>query len=85
MRRMIFLYGLLATCSILCTSVRCSAAWESVTRNEIRRESTAHHNGTAPAAAQPGAPTITVEEPDLEHRITAACNASYYFQATRWC
>jgi hypothetical protein len=50
MRRMAFLCGLLATCSMLCASIRCSAAWELVTRNEIRRESTAHHNRAAPAA-----------------------------------
>ena len=69
MRRTAFLCGLLATCSILCASIRCSSAWELVTRNEIRRESTAHHNRAAPAAAQAGAPTITVEEPNLNHRI----------------
>ena len=70
MHRRAFLCGLLATCSILCAGIRCSAAWELVTRNEIRRESTAHHNRAAPAAAQSGAPTITVEEPNLNQRIT---------------
>jgi hypothetical protein len=70
MRRRAFLYGLLATSSILSASIRCSAAWELLTRNEIKRESTAHHNRAAPAAAQTGAPTITVEEPNLNHRIT---------------
>ena len=71
MRRRVFLSGLLAACSILCASIRCSAAWELVTRNEIRRESTAHHNRATPAAAQSGAPTITVEEPNPKHPIKA--------------
>ena len=70
MRRRAFISGLLATCSTVCASVRRSAAWELVTRREFKRESTAPHNKAAPAAAQPGAPIITVEEPDLKRRIT---------------
>ena len=70
MRRRAFISGLLATCSTLCASVRRSAAWELVTRGEFKRESTAPHNKAAPSAAQPGAPIITVEEPNLKQQIT---------------
>ena len=41
-----------------------------MTRGEIKRESTAPHNKATPAAAQPGAPIITVEEPNLKQQIT---------------
>ena len=71
MRRRVFLSGLLAACSILCASIRCSAAWELVTRNEIKRESTAPHNKASPADARLGAPIITVEEPNPKHPIKA--------------
>src|SRR5215475_11317400 len=70
MRRRAFLCGLLVACSTLCAGIRCSPAWEMVTRNEIKRESSARHNRAAPAAAQAGAPIITLEEPNLNHRIT---------------
>ena len=70
MRRRVLLSGLLAACSILCASIRCSAAWELVTREEFKRESTAPHNKAAHAAAKPGAPIITVEEPNPRRRIT---------------
>jgi hypothetical protein len=70
MRRRAFISGLLATCSILCASIRPSAAWELVTREEFKRESTAPHNKAAHAAARPGAPIITVEEPNPRRRIT---------------
>ena len=70
MRRRVFISGLLATCSILCSSICPSAAWQLVTRGEIKRESTAAHDKAAPAAAQPGAPVITVEEPNLGQQIT---------------
>jgi len=70
MRRRAFISGLLTTCSTLCASVRRSAAWELVTRREFKRESTTPHNKAAPAAAQPGAPIITVEEPNPKQRIT---------------
>jgi hypothetical protein len=71
MRRRAFISGLLATCTILwASSIRPSAAWELVTREEFKRESTAPHNKAAPAAARPGGPIITLEEPNLKHRIT---------------
>ena len=70
MRRRAFISGLLTTCSTVCASVRRSAAWELVTRGEFKRESTAPHNKAAPAAAQSGAPIITLEEPNLRQRIT---------------
>ena len=69
-RRRAFISGLLATCSILCASIRPSAAWELVTREEFKRESTAPHNKAAHAAARPGAPIITVEEPNPRRLIT---------------
>src|SRR5262249_24351315 len=69
MRRRAFLSGLLATCIAFCASIGPSTAWELLTRNEIHRESAAHHNKAAPAAAQPDAPIITVEEPNLNQRI----------------
>jgi hypothetical protein len=71
MRRKAFISGLLATCSVLYGSIRPSAAWELVTRKEVKRESTAPHNKAAPAAAPPGAPIITLEEPNPKHRITS--------------
>src|SRR5215471_9424863 len=64
--------------SAFCASIGPSRAWELLTRNEIQRESAAHHNRAAPAAAQPGAPIITVEAP--EPTDSAAGNAAYYFQ-----
>ena len=70
MRRRAFISGLLATCSIFCASIRRSAAWELVTRGEFKRESTAPHNKAALTAAQPGAPIITVEEPNPKRPIT---------------
>ena len=70
MRRRVFLCGLLVACSTLCAGIRCSPAWELVTRNEIKRESTTRHNRAATAAAQAGAPIITLEEPNLNQRIT---------------
>lgn len=70
MRRRAFISGLLPTCSILCASMHPSAAWELVTREEFKRESAAPHNKAAPAAARPGAPIITLEEPNPKHRIT---------------
>jgi hypothetical protein len=70
MRRMAFISSLLATCSILCASICPSAAWDLVTRGEVKRESTAPHNKAAPATAQPGAPIIRVEEPNQKERIT---------------
>ena len=70
MHRMAFISVLLATCTILCASIRPSAAWELVTREEVKRESTAPHHKAAHAAARPGAPIITVEEPNPKRRIT---------------
>ena len=70
MRQRTCLCILLASLSVLCANIRCSAAWELVTRNEIQRESTARHNRAAPAGAQADAPIITVEEPNLNQRIT---------------
>src|SRR5262249_22077494 len=69
-RRRAFMSGSLAPCTILSAGVRPSAAWELVTREEFKRESTAHHHKVAHAAARPGAPIITVEEPDPKRRIT---------------
>jgi hypothetical protein len=69
MRRRVFLCGLLVACSTFCAGIRCSPAWELVTRNEIKRESTARHNRADPGTAA-GAPIITLEEPNLSQRIT---------------
>jgi hypothetical protein len=80
MRRRTFISGLLATCTILCASIRPSAAWELVTRDEFRRESAAPHNKTARAAAQPGAPIISVEEPNPKQRITAPVTVRITFR-----
>jgi hypothetical protein len=86
MRRRAFISGLLATCSILCATIRPSAAWELVTREEFKRESTApHNNKAAHAAAKPGAPIITVEEPNPRRRITPPVTVRITFQATGWC
>jgi hypothetical protein len=49
-------------------SIYRSAAWELVTRGEVKRESIAPHNKAA--AAQSGAPIIRVEAPNLKHPIT---------------
>jgi hypothetical protein len=81
MRRRAFISGLLATCSILCASIRPSAAWELVTRGEFKRGSTAPHNQVARAAAQPGAPTITLEEPNPKQRITPPVTIRVTFRA----
>jgi hypothetical protein len=70
MRRSVFIFGVLATYSILCASICPSAAWELVTRGEVKREHSAPHNEAAHTAAQPGAPIITVEEPNLKQPIT---------------
>ena len=65
---------------VLCASIRPSAAWELVTRDEFRRESAAPHNKTARAAAQPGAPIISVEEPNPKQRITAPVTVRITFR-----
>jgi len=70
MRRRARLCGVLATLGIFGPGIPSSVAWELMTRNEIQRESTARHSRAAPAAAQAGAPIITLEEPNLNHRIT---------------
>ena len=70
MRWMAFIYNLFATFSIFCASICPSAAWDLVTRGEVKRESAAHHNKAAAATAQPGAPLIRVEEPNQKERIT---------------
>ena len=70
MLRMTFISSSLATFSILCASICPSAAWDLVTRGEVKRENTAHHNKAASATAQPGAPIIRVEEPNQKERLT---------------
>jgi hypothetical protein len=70
MRGRAFTFNLLATCSILCASICPSAAWDLVTRGEVKREQSAPHNKAAHTAAQSGAPIITVEEPNLKQPIT---------------
>ena len=80
MRRRAFISVLLATCTVLCASVRPSAAWELVTREEVKRESAAPHHKAAHAAARPGAPIITVEEPDPKRRITSPVTVRVTFR-----
>ena len=74
MHRRAFISGLLATCGVLCASIRRSAAWELVTRREFKRESTAPHNKAASAAAQPGAPNNNGRRTQSEATDNAACN-----------
>jgi hypothetical protein len=81
MRRRAFISGLLAICSILCTNIRPSEAWELVTREEIKRESAAPHNKTVHGSARPGAPIITVEEPNPKQQITPPITIRITFRA----
>jgi len=80
-RRRAFISGLIAICSILCANIRPSAAWELVTREEIKRESAAPHNKTAHVVARPGAPIITVEEPNPKQQITPPITLRITFRA----
>jgi hypothetical protein len=84
MRRRAFISGLLATCSILCANIRSSAAWELVTREEIKRESAAPHNKTAHVS-----PTWCTNNngrrTQSEATDNAAYNDSYCVQGTGWC
>ena len=80
MRRSVFIFGLLATYSTLCASICPSAAWELVTRGEVKRESAATHHKAAPTAAQHGAPIITVEEPNLKRQITTPLTLRIIFR-----
>src|SRR5215831_15129268 len=81
MRRRPFISGLFATCSVLCVNIRPTAAWELVTQEEIKRESAAPHNKTAHVTARPGAPIITVEEPNPKQRITPPITVRITFRA----
>lgn len=69
MRRMALFSSLLATCGILSASICPAAAWDLVTRGEVKREHTAHHNKAAPASAGHGAPIITIEKPNPRDRL----------------
>jgi hypothetical protein len=64
MHRRTLISTLFTAFAVLVATLRHSVAWVLVTQEEFEHDSIAPHNEAAPAAAQPGAPSIKVEEPD---------------------
>jgi hypothetical protein len=60
---------------------RSANAWPLVTREQQRRENAAPHNQTAPAPSPSGAPTITIEEPEITRPVRSPVNIRIRFQA----
>jgi hypothetical protein len=52
-----------------------------VTRQQQRRENAAPHRQAAPARSPSGAPTITIEEPDIARPVRSPVNIRIRFQA----
>jgi hypothetical protein len=52
-----------------------------VTREQQRRENSAPHEQAAPAATRPGAPTISIETPDITRPVRSPVNIRIAFQA----
>ena len=56
-------------------------AWPLVTRQESQREHAAPHPQTAPAPTRSGAPTITIQEPNIARPIRTPVNIRIRFRA----
>src|SRR5262249_44350714 len=64
-----------------CFAIRRASAWPLVTRQQQRRENAAPHEQAAPAATRPGAPTISIEAPDITRPVRSPVNIRITFQA----
>jgi hypothetical protein len=56
-------------------------AWPLVTRHQLHRERAAPHRHTGPAPSRSGAPTITIEEPDITRPVRLPANIHIRFHA----
>jgi hypothetical protein len=65
----------------VCIGVSRAAAWELVTKEELKRESTSPRPSASPAQSQPGAPTIEVEQPDPTKPIKPPVTIRVLFKA----
>jgi hypothetical protein len=68
MRRRTFIISLITSSFV---AVNHASAWVLITKEESERESTAPRRVQAPSAAQPGAPTIEVDQPDNSKPINS--------------
>src|SRR5215510_5150066 len=57
-----------------CFAIRRASAWPLVTRQQQRRENAAPHEQAAPAPTRPGAPTISIEAPDITRPVRSPVN-----------
>jgi len=64
-----------------CFAIRRASAWPLVTRQQQRRENAAPHEQAAPAPTRPGAPTISIEAPDITRPVRSPVNIRITFQA----
>src|SRR3974390_849716 len=56
-------------------------AWPLVTRHQLQRENTVPHHQTASAPTRSGAPTITIQEPDITRPIRLPVDIRIRFHA----
>jgi hypothetical protein len=56
-------------------------AWQLVTRQQSQRENTAPHHQTVSTPTRSGAPTITIQEPDITRPISLPVDIRVRFQA----
>ena len=64
-----------------CFGIRRASAWPLVTRQQVQRENAAPRGQAAPAPTRSGAPTITIEQPDITRPVRSPVNIRIRFQA----
>jgi len=64
-----------------CFGICRASAWPLVTRQQAQRENAAPHGQAAPVPTRSGAPTISIEEPDITRPVRSPVNIRIRFQA----
>ncbi len=64
-----------------CFGIRGATAWPLVTRQQVQRENAAPQGQAAPAPTRSGAPTISIQEPDITRPVRSPVNIRIRFQA----
>lgn len=72
--------SLLTTCAAVCFETRHAAAWTLITAEELAREKMTPQLAASPIEAQPGAPTIEVEQPDATKPIKSPVSVHIRFK-----
>jgi hypothetical protein len=72
---------IIAMIASACFGIRRASAWPLVTRQQAQRENAAPHGQAAPAPTRSGAPTISIDEPDIARPVRSPVNIRIRFQA----